>query len=173
MDSQWQELEALRIQLFATIDLYNTHVLLWNDEKLPDIRKVYVSGVAIKSFIGDRNKHTITASVINQGPSVGGRFIIELPGNTQEVIKAVLESDKESPRKCSDRPEDAPDPEVTGPHVNEAEVRAFFDPLCFCTTAQMLVVIETSIQTDPNEDVIIKFVNDDDEILAEKVIEWK
>jgi hypothetical protein len=173
MDSQWQELEALRIQLFATIDLYNTHVLLWNDEKLPDIRKVYVSGVAIKSFIGDRNKHTITASVINQGPSVGGRFIIELPGNTQEVIKAVLESDKESPRKCSDRPEDAPDPEVTGPHVNEAEVRAFFDPLCFCTTAQMLVVIETPIQTDPNEDVIIKFVNDDDEILAEKVLEWK
>jgi hypothetical protein len=173
MESQWQELELTRVQLYSTIDLYNTHVLIWNDEKLPSIRKVYVSGVAIKSFIADRNKHTITASVINQGPSVSGRFVIELPGNTQQVLKAVMEADKESPRKCADRPEDADDPVVTGPHVNEAEVRAFFTPLCYCTTAQLLVIIETPLQTDPNEPVTIKFIDDGDQVLAEKVIEWK
>jgi hypothetical protein len=173
MDNQWQELELVRIQLYSVIDLYNTHVLIWNDEKLPNIRKVYVTGVAIKGFIGDRNKHTITASVINQGPSISGRFIIELPDNTQQVIKAVLEKEKESPRKCSDRPEDAEDPVITGPHANEAEVRAFFTPLCFCTTGQMLVVIETDVFTEPDGPVTIKFIDDGDQVLAEKVIEWK
>lgn len=173
MESQWQELELVRAQLYSTIDLYNTHVLIWNDEKLPSIRKVYVTGVAIKSFIADRNKHTITASVINQGPSINGRFVIELPDNTQQVLKAVMEKEKESPRKCADRPEDAEDPVITGPHVNEAEVRAFFTPLCYCTTAQILVVIETPLQTDPSEDVIIKFIDENDQVLAEKVVEWK
>jgi hypothetical protein len=174
MDGQWEELEALRIRLYAAIDLYNTHVLLWNNELLPNIRKVYVSGVAIKSFIADRNKHTISASVINQGPSVAGRFIITLPDNTEEVLKAVLESDKESPRKCADREEDAPDPVITGPHINEEEVRAFFKPLCYCTTAQILIVLRMPVATDPSENVTISFVADEgDEVLATKVLQWK
>lgn len=173
MKNYWEELDAIRVTLISTVALYNQHVELWNDSLLPGIRKIYLAGVGIKSFFGDANKHTLTITLINQGNTVPqGKLRVTLPGNTVSVPKVVLKYDKTSSKKCSDLEEDT-EPAATTPNViGTQEVTVDFAPLCYCTTAQLLIVVQTAVATPPAGDVTVKF-EDVDETLAEATIKWK
>jgi len=174
MQNYWEELAAIRLQLLATVSLYNLHVLLWNDSLLPGIRKIYLAGVGVKSFLGDANKHTLTVTLVNQGPTVSkGKLRIELPANTVSVPKVVLKYDKTATRKCSDLPVEQV-PQATEPNVIGTEqITVDFEPLCFCTTAQLLVVVQTAVGTPPEGNVTVTFEDEVATLLATETILWK
>jgi len=173
METFWPSLEASRASMLGTIELFNTHVVLWNDTILPGIRKIYITGVGVTGFVADKNKHALTINIINQGSSVPeGRVTITLPSNTKAVPKAVLEYDKEATRACSDLPDGAV-PTASDITVNGTEVFVDFSPLCYCSTAQILLVVQTDNGVPPDASVVVAFTDPTNAILAGVTIPWK